>query len=60
MKSIGRKRKWSAYDEAFKLNVLEYAESNNNCAAEHNFCMNEKKVQEMWLICLRAMQLAKN
>uniref|UniRef100_A0A8C0IQJ6 HTH CENPB-type domain-containing protein n=1 Tax=Chelonoidis abingdonii TaxID=106734 RepID=A0A8C0IQJ6_CHEAB len=40
------KRKRSAYQTAFKLEVVEYAEANNNCAAACEFCINEKQVRE--------------
>ena len=46
MNSVGSKRKRSAYDAAFKLNVIEYVEANNNCAAACKFCVKEKQVQE--------------
>ena len=40
------KRKRSAYDAAFKLKVVNYAEANNNCAAAREFCVDEKQVRE--------------
>ena len=36
------------YDEAFKHNVIEYAEAYNCCSAGKN--VNEKQVQEWWQI----------
>ena len=46
MNSIGRKRKWSAYDEAFKHKVIEYADANNSCASARELFVNKNKVQE--------------
>ncbi|CAM5078847.1 unnamed protein product [Eretmochelys imbricata] len=40
------KRKRSVYHAAFELKVVEYAEANNNCAAAHEFCINEKQGRE--------------
>lgn len=46
MSSSEIKRKRSAYDAAFKLKVVDYAEANNNCAAAREFCVHEKQVRE--------------
>ena len=43
MSSIESKRTRSAYDKAFKLNVIEYAEANNNCAAAREFLWTRSK-----------------
>lgn len=40
------KRKRNAYDTAFKLRVVDYAESHNNCAAEREFGVTEKMVRD--------------
>jgi len=40
------KRKRNAYDTAFKLTVIEYAESHNNCAAQRQFGITEKMVRD--------------
>ena len=40
------KRKRSSYDVKFKLNVIEYAKENSNCAAERKFGVTEKMVRD--------------
>ena len=44
------KRKLAAYDNAYKLRVIEFAESNNNCAAQREFGISEKLVRD-WRKC---------
>ena len=45
-----QKRKRAAYDNAYKLRVIEFAESNNNCAAQREFGISEKLVRD-WRQC---------
>lgn len=40
------KRQRQAYDNAFKLRVVEYAENSNNCAAQREFGVSEKLVRD--------------
>ena len=40
------KRKRQAYDNAFKLRVVDYAESSNNCAAQREFGVSDKLVRD--------------
>ena len=40
------KRKRSAYDNSFKLRVVEFAEKTNNCDAEREFGVSEKLVRD--------------
>ena len=40
------KRKRFAYNAAFKLKVVNYAEANNSCAAAREFCIDEQQVRE--------------
>ena len=40
------KRQRNAYDGAFKLKVIDFAEKNNNSAAEREFGVSEKQVRD--------------
>jgi transposase-like protein len=40
------KRKRTAYDNAFKICVIKFAETSNNCAAEREFGVSEKLVRD--------------
>ena len=40
------KRQRNAYDGAFKLKVKDFAEKNNNSAAEREFGVSEKQVRD--------------
>ncbi|KAH3704136.1 hypothetical protein DPMN_079191 [Dreissena polymorpha] len=40
------KRKRVAYDNSFKIRVIEFAETSNNCAAEREFGVSEKLVRD--------------
>ena len=47
MSTPGMKRKRCAYDASFKLKVVQYAESNNNCAAAREFGVAESNIR-LW------------
>ena len=40
------KKKRPAYDNVFKIRVIEFAECSNNCTAEHEFNVSEKLVRD--------------
>ena len=40
------KRKHQAYDNVFKIRVIEFIDCSNNCAAEHEFDVSEKLVRD--------------